>query len=271
VDGNLTVTGTTTTVNTQTVSTSDTFIILNNDLTTAPTENAGITINRGTGADKSLLWDEGNDRWTVGSEIFVAGTFIGALTGNASTATSLATPRNIGFTGDATGGAYFNGTSDVTITLTVLDDSHNHIIANVDGLQLALDGKAASTHTHLISDVTNLQTNLNNLQAGLDTKANKAGSSSQTFAASTLTATAVNASTATLSIFLFVPIVIIIIANATTVNATTANVTTADFGAWTVSESAGVLYFKYNGTNKMKLDSNGNLTVTGDITGYGTI
>lgn len=40
---------------------------------------------------------------------------------------------------------------DVTITngvITVNDDSHNHIISNVDGLQSALDGKASSTHTH---------------------------------------------------------------------------------------------------------------------------
>ena len=44
-----------------------------------------------------------------------------------------------------------------------------------------------------------------------------------------------------------------------------------DFGDWTVVESAGVLYFKHNGTNKMKLDSSGNLTVTGNVTAYGTV
>ena len=43
---------------------------------------------------------------------------------------------------------------------------HNHVIADVTGLQLALDGKqasgsyAASTHTHAISDTTGLQTAL---------------------------------------------------------------------------------------------------------------
>ena len=44
-----------------------------------------------------------------------------------------------------------------------------------------------------------------------------------------------------------------------------------DFGDWTVTESAGVLYFKHSGTNKMKLDSSGNLTVTGNVTAYGTV
>lgn len=40
---------------------------------------------------------------------------------------------------------------------------------------------------------------------------------------------------------------------------------------WTIVETAGVLYFKYSGTNKMKIDSSGNLTVTGNITAYGTV
>lgn len=40
---------------------------------------------------------------------------------------------------------------DVTIssgTITVNDDSHNHIISNIDNLQSILDGKASSSHTH---------------------------------------------------------------------------------------------------------------------------
>lgn len=57
----------------------------------------------------------------------------------------------------------------------------------------------------------------------------------------------------------------------TTLTSTTANVTTVDLGAWTITESSGVLYFKVNGVNKMKLDSSGNLTVTGNVTGYGTV
>ena len=40
---------------------------------------------------------------------------------------------------------------DVTISggiISVNDDSHNHVISNIDGLQSALDAKAASGHTH---------------------------------------------------------------------------------------------------------------------------
>ena len=42
-------------------------------------------------------------------------------------------------------------------------------------------------------------------------------------------------------------------------------------GNWTVTESSGVLYFATSGTNKMKLDASGNLTVTGNVTAYGTV
>lgn len=47
--------------------------------------------------------------------------------------------------------------------------------------------------------------------------------------------------------------------------------TTVDLGDWTVTESAGVLYFATGGVNKMKIDASGNLTVVGDVTAYGTI
>lgn len=40
--------------------------------------------------------------------------------------------------------------------------NHTHVIANVTGLQAALDGKSNVGHTHIISEVTNLQTELNN-------------------------------------------------------------------------------------------------------------
>lgn len=57
----------------------------------------------------------------------------------------------------------------------------------------------------------------------------------------------------------------------TTANVTTVNVTTVDLGNWTVTESAGVLYFATSGVRKMKLDASGNLTVTGNITAYGSV
>lgn len=143
VGGDLTVSGTTTTVNTETINLADNQILLNSNETGTPSQNGGIEIERGTSDNKTFVWNETSDKWTVGSETFVAGTFEGALSGNASTATALATSRTISLTGDVSGSASFNGTANATITATVADDSHNHVISNVDGLQTALDGKAA--------------------------------------------------------------------------------------------------------------------------------
>jgi hypothetical protein len=70
-------------------------------------------------------------------------TFNQNTTGNAATATKLATARTITLAGDVAGAASFTGEANISITTTVADDSHAHIIANVDGLQAVLDAKAA--------------------------------------------------------------------------------------------------------------------------------
>ena len=222
LQGNLTVSGTTTTVNTETINLADNVITLNSNEAGTPSQNSGIEVERGTETNKTLVWDEAADKWTVGSETFVAGTVeanvtgnvtgnsagthTGAVVGNASTATTLATARTISLAGDVSGSVSFNGSANVSITATIADDSHNHVISNIDGLQTEID-----------------------------TKAELAGSSGQVFSASTL------------------------------------NATTVDLGNWTVTESAGVLYFATLGVNKMKVDASGNLTVVGNVTAYGTI
>jgi hypothetical protein len=40
---------------------------------------------------------------------------------------------------------------------------------------------------------------------------------------------------------------------------------------WKVKEVSGVLYFANGTTNRMKLDASGNLTVTGDVTAFGSV
>ena len=74
VSGNLTVSGTTTNVNTETINLADNQVILNSNYTgSSPTENGGIEIERGTQTNKTLIWNETDDKWSVGSEAFVAG------------------------------------------------------------------------------------------------------------------------------------------------------------------------------------------------------
>ena len=65
-----------------------------------------------------------------------------SVTGNAGTATKLATARTISLTGDVTGSTSFDGSGNVSLTTVVADDSHNHTIDNVDNLQTTLDSKA---------------------------------------------------------------------------------------------------------------------------------
>ena len=65
-----------------------------------------------------------------------------SITGNAATATKLSTARTISLSGDATGSITFDGSANSDIVVTVVDDLHNHVISNVDGLQDALDLKA---------------------------------------------------------------------------------------------------------------------------------
>ena len=70
------------------------------------------------------------------------GSVVGNVTGNSSTATKLATARTVQLSGDVTGSATFDGSANINITAAVQDDSHSHVISNVDGLQTALDSKA---------------------------------------------------------------------------------------------------------------------------------
>ncbi|HAY89750.1 MAG TPA: hypothetical protein DCY51_09930 [Bacteroidetes bacterium] len=67
VAGNLTVSGTTTTVNTETINLADNIILLNSNLAgdAAPSEDSGIEVERGTAANVSFIWDESADYWST--------------------------------------------------------------------------------------------------------------------------------------------------------------------------------------------------------------
>ena len=66
ISGNLIVSGTTSTVNTETINLADNIILLNSnhDATTAPSQDSGIEVNRGSSDNVKLYWDESTDRWT---------------------------------------------------------------------------------------------------------------------------------------------------------------------------------------------------------------
>jgi hypothetical protein len=65
----------------------------------------------------------------------------------ASANTALAKDPTLTLSGDVSGTATFTNLGNATLTATVADDSHNHVISNVDGLQAALDAKADDSTT----------------------------------------------------------------------------------------------------------------------------
>ena len=142
IGGNLTVSGTTTTVNTETINLADNIILLNSNEAGVPTQDGGIEIERGTSANVSFLWDESATRWTTGSNSIVAGGFIGDLTGNADTASTWESARTITLGGDASGSVSIDGSSNVTLTV------------NVDGVQANSVALGTDTTGNYVASVT---------------------------------------------------------------------------------------------------------------------
>tara|TARA_R100000808_G_scaffold8251_2_gene23389 strand:- start:291 stop:1226 length:936 start_codon:yes stop_codon:yes gene_type:complete len=111
INGDLTVSGSTTTVNTETINLADNVIFLNSNHgdTDAPSQDAGLTVDRGSSTDQSIFWDESADAWALGenesSQVF--GTIHGYITTN-QTSTS-----NPGGSDDGSGlGSMWLNTSD---------------------------------------------------------------------------------------------------------------------------------------------------------------
>ncbi len=63
VEGNLTVNGDTTTLNTTELQVEDNKITLNKNVTASPSLDAGIIVERGTSTDSALNWNESTDKW----------------------------------------------------------------------------------------------------------------------------------------------------------------------------------------------------------------
>ena len=155
VNGNLTVSGTTTTVNTETINLADNIILLNSNEAGTPSQNAGIEIERGTSTNKTLVWDETADKWTVGAETFVAATFEGAVTGNVTgtvssianhSTTNLTEGTNLYFTAARARGnisvtdsggdgslSYDNSTGVITYTGPSQSEANTRIDARLSG------------------------------------------------------------------------------------------------------------------------------------------
>ena len=117
IRGNLQVDGTTTTVNSATLDIADNEITLNSDLATdtAPTENASIIVNRGSGTDTAIRWNESTDRWQFTND---GSTYIDFVTADTNTQRTDEQIRDVTAAQIVTNGSHTN----VTVTD---DDSGN--------------------------------------------------------------------------------------------------------------------------------------------------
>ena len=79
ITANLTVTGTTTFVNTQSLLVSDNIFVLNADLDsgTSATQDAGMQVNRGSDANVYVLWNETSNKWTFTNDGSTYVNFVG--------------------------------------------------------------------------------------------------------------------------------------------------------------------------------------------------
>ena len=147
VDGNLTVSGTTTTIDTATLNIADNILTLNSNYSGgSPTANAGIEVERGTVANVAIRWNEGTDKWQFTND---GSNYSDIGSGSASGTTNL--------------GVTANGTS-----LTVTSDTGNNASipaattsawgAMTDEMYDKLDGIASSannySHPNHSGDVT---------------------------------------------------------------------------------------------------------------------
>jgi hypothetical protein len=154
VTGDLTVSGNTTTVNTEQLNVEDNIITLNSGVTGAPTLNSGIEVNRGTSTDVSILWNETTDKWTFTND----GTNYANL-GDVTAAALIAAAGGDGTNGQA---LTTNGSGVLDFT-TIIGTTEASIISAVgadgaNGAVLMTNGAGDLTFTTLtagkISDFT---------------------------------------------------------------------------------------------------------------------
>lgn len=95
------------------------------------------------GSNVTLTPDATNDKVTIGITKANVTSALGYTPPTTNTTYGVATSSSLGLVKSGT-----DITVDSSGNVSVNDDSHNHTISNVDGLQTALDGKASSSHTH---------------------------------------------------------------------------------------------------------------------------
>jgi len=170
VTGDLTVNGTTTTLNTTNSVVKDALIELGNGTSGSPANDAGLVIERGNENNAFIGWDESVDKFRVGT-----GTFTGATTGDLSLTTATlvgdlegtVTGNCTGTSGGFTAGSASNLNSGTVPVARLADDSiteakldiHNTPTTNYilkytsNGMEWAASGAGGENNQNAFSNV----------------------------------------------------------------------------------------------------------------------
>ncbi len=145
VAGNFTVQGTTTTVQSNTVAVADNILTLNSDTTGAPTQNAGIEVERGDEANVQVRWNEAQGKWTFTNDGAV---YYGIATGTdtlAEGSTNLyfttARARSAVSASTSTGVSY-NSTTGLISLGSIPNSSLTNSSISINGASISLGGSA---------------------------------------------------------------------------------------------------------------------------------
>jgi len=200
--------------------------------------NESVVITQGSGGNVTIAASDGAIVLADGAG---SGAQVKDLTATlqSETAARLATARNFSITGDVTAAAIaFDGTGNVALSAGITAGSI--VNADISGSAAIADTKLATIST--ASKVSNSATTATNANTA---SAIVARDGSGNFSAGTITAANFSSSTA-LKL-------------------------TGGASDWSFEVVSNNLIIKYGGTSKAKLDTSGNLTVTGNVTAYGTI
>ena len=124
LSGNLTVNGTTTTVNSNTVNIGDNIIVLNSDETGTPSQDGGVEIERGTSTNVLLTYKESTDRWqfTNDGTTYYNIPISSEYTNTTGTVTSVAASAGAGI---SVSGSPITTSGTITVTNTDKGSSQN--------------------------------------------------------------------------------------------------------------------------------------------------
>lgn len=166
VAGDFTVSGTTTTVNSNTIALADNIITLNSDATGTPTQNSGIEVERGDEANVHLRWNEGSGKWTFTND---GATYLPMATSTSDLAEGTGlyytdTRARAALSATDSSGISYNNTTGVFSLSSIPNSALTNSVITINGSTASL-GTSVTLSTDDISDSAQTNKYFTNEQA----------------------------------------------------------------------------------------------------------